>query len=331
MKKSELKPVESSLLFQGRADDPRLGQWVQTEFVEKSLKQTATIYGCPDDIGVQRNRGRPGASGGPSGIRKHFYKIAMPIDPHWEKHLLLLDIGNIEVTGSIADNHAAAYHAAFEIARHGQCVIPLGGGHDYVAPNFSGFAAGYREKHGKNKRLGLINIDPHLDVRPLENEMPHSGTGFRQIVDNQVINGSDFTEFGARSGRNAREHFTYCEKKKIRVLLYDIVRRKDVTKVFQQELTRLTKSCDAVGISVDMDACCDGEGVSAPAVLGFNAWEMCQFAFIAGKNPKVKYFEIAEVAPALETTDRTARVAAEVIFYFLQGQNERLAKPKKKK
>lgn len=331
MKKSDLRPVDSALLFQGRPDDRRLGQWVQPAFIDKSPKNISAIYGCPDDIGVQRNRGRPGASGGPNGIRKHFYKIAMPIDATWEKHLLLTDVGNIEVSGSLAENHTAAYRAAFRLAQQDQTVIPLGGGHDYVAPNFGGFSAGYREKHGKSKRLGLINIDPHLDVRPLENEMPHSGTGFRQLVDGNVLKGADFVEFGARDGRNSREHFAYCAQKKIRVLLYDALRRKDVLKAFQLELTRLAKSCDAVGISVDMDACSDGEGVSAPAVLGFSAWEMCQFAFMAGKNAKVKYFEIAEVAPALETNDRTARIAAEVIFYFLQGQHARLSQVKKKK
>lgn len=321
MHNNEFRSVDSNLLFQGRADDPRLGQWVQSTYVEKSPRRISTIYGCPDDLGVQRNRGRPGAAGGPTGIRKHFYKIAMPLEASFEKKLLLSDIGDIEITGVMKDNHDAAFRAAQMLAASGHTVIPLGGGHDYVAPNFGGFAAGYQQKHGKSKRLGLINIDPHLDVRPLEDGMPHSGTGFRQLVDGGVLRGSDFVEFGARSGRNAREHFTYCKAKKIRVQLFDAVRRKDVTKAFQQELARLTKECDAIGISIDMDACSEGEGVSAPAVIGFTAWEMCQFAFLAGKQPKVKYLEIAEVAPSLEPTERTARIAAEVIFSFLLGQN----------
>lgn len=328
MHSHEFRPVDPSLLFQRRADDPRLGQWVQPTLVEKSPRNISTIYGCPDDLGVQRNRGRPGAAGGPAGIRKHFYKIAMPLEESFEKKLLLLDVGDIEITGVMTEHHHAAFHAAQTLAARGHTIIPLGGGHDYVAPNFSGFATGYRERHGKAKRLGLINIDPHLDVRPLENDIPHSGTGFRQLIDGAVIRGADFVEFGARSGRNAREHFAYCQAKKIRVQLFDDVRRKDAIKTFQQELTRLAKTCDAIGVSIDMDACAEGEGVSAPAVIGFSAWEMCQFAFLAGKQAKVKYLEIAEVAPSLEPTERTARIAAEVIFSFLLGQNKRLASMK---
>ena len=69
-----------------------------------------------------------------------------------------------------------------------------------------------------------------------------------------------------------------------------------------------------------MDSCSDLEGVSAAPVIGFSAWELCQFAFAAGKSKKVSFFELAEVAPKLDPTGRSARIAAEVLFYFVKGR-----------
>jgi arginase family enzyme len=75
-----------------------------------------------------------------------------------------------------------------------------------------------------------------------------------------------------------------------------------------------------------MDACNELEGVSAAPVLGFTAWELCQFAFLAGSNPKIGYLELAEVAPSLDPTGRGARIAAEVIYYFTKGILNRVSR-----
>lgn len=331
MQQLSLASVNQSLLFQGRPGDPRLGEWVRTAGTgsEKSSAFAMGLYGCPDDLGVQRNRGRAGAAGGPDGIRKYFYKIAWPLEKNWEKRLELTDWGNTRPGNDILYNHSQAQAAARAIAASGATVLPLGGGHDHVAPNFSGFAEGIREKHGKKTKLGLLNIDPHLDVRPLEENLPHSGSGFRQLIDTGVIQGSDLTEFGARSGHNAREHFEYCAKQKVRVCDFDTLRAGQPQRFFKSELSRLIKTRPFVGISVDMDMCHEVEGVSAPAVIGFTAWELCQMAWIAGQCRQVQYFEIAEVAPSLDPQERSARVGAEILFWFMRGRLLLASKPKK--
>jgi arginase family enzyme len=46
-------------------------------------------------------------------------------------------------------------------------------------------------------------------------------------------------------------------------------------------------------------------------------------AYLAGKNKKVHIFEIAELAPGLDPSSRSARIAAEIIFHFSLGFSER--------
>ena len=327
MRGSYLNTVQTkpSLLFKGRTGDPRIGEVVQAgtivELTHKGKGVTLAILGAPDDLGVQLNRGRPGASGGPDAIREAFYKFAIPQTKKFMA-LQFFDVGNIPIGNQILKNHAMARKAASTIGASGATLVALGGGHDYAAPHALGFFEGAARSQ-KIEVFGVINIDPHLDVRELENGSPHSGTAFRQILDSGMIRGKDLIQFGARIGRNAHAHFEFCRKAGVDVHEFHELRRApSVVSRFARCLNTLSKRVDIIAVSLDIDCCSDVEGASAAAVVGFSAWELCQFAYIAGKNKTVGSFEIAELAPNLDTSNRSARIAAEILFHFSLGRAE---------
>lgn len=319
-----LVPTSPSLFFKGRTGDPRLGEIVLPCTNTQQLSDSSiVIMGSPDDLGVIANRGRPGAAGGPDAIRAALFKMTTAFDIRNVKIPDLWDCGNIQTTANLEDNHQAAKEASHDIALRGSTMIALGGGHDYAAPHYLGWAAGVQKTAKGRLSFGLINVDPHLDVRELEDGKANSGTPFRQILESKVLVGTNFVEFGARLGRNAVSHFEYCRKNKVRIRLLDDLRTEgSIIKAFNRELGHITKTCTQVGLTIDMDSCSELEGVSAAPVIGFSAWELCQFAYLAGGSPRVKFLELAEVAPALDPTGRAARIAAEVIFYFLKGRIE---------
>jgi formiminoglutamase len=302
----------SNLFFAGRPGDIRLGAWVKStnEFPPASKKiETIVIAGCPDDMGVRLNQGRAGAAEGPNSIRKYLYRMTLPMDGAWEEKIRVLDIGNIKTSDDILTTHDRAFRVAKKVAEAGATFIVLGGGHDFAAPNFLGFAEGLHKA-----KMGLINVDPHLDVRPLENNKPHSGSPFRQILDSNVLKGKNFVEFGTHPGRNAREHFQYCKKKGVRIFPFQ---GSSMIQSYKTRLQELARTSTVIGATFDMDACCDAEGTSAAPVIGFTAWDLCLAARAAGSQKKVKLFEIAEVAPSLDPTERSSRIAAEMIFSFI--------------
>lgn len=314
--------ASESLFFKGRAGDPRLGEWAQQrtlESIKPSKKPTFALLGSPDDQGVILNRGRPGASGGPDAVRGAFYKFAHPHHPNfslWD----WIDAGNIQIHKDILETHREAFEASQKIAASGATLIAIGGGHDFAAPHILGAFEGLNDAK-KAKSFGVINVDPHLDVRPLENGLPNSGTAFRQILESKRVKGPHLVQFGARSGRNSSEHFKYCKQQKVAVHEFSLIKKKaSPIPLFKSALTKLSKTTDAIALTIDMD-CCEGiEGVSAAPVLGFSVWELCQFAELAGANPKVKVLELAEIAPNLDPSGRAARIAAEVLFHFLIGR-----------
>lgn len=316
-------PCPQELFFKGRPGDPRLGEWVRvfSDAKIESSQESVVILGTPDDTGIIRNLGRPGAKEGPNSIRKHLYKMAQPMDLHWEKTLSLFDAGNTKVSKSILETHGHAQQLTTELASQGHTLITLGGGHDVAAPHFMGFVAG-RKTLNPREKVGLINIDPHLDVRELEDGLPHSGTPFRQILESEAILGESFVEFGARSNRNSRAHFDYVQKHHVQVITWESLRLsgQPISETFKLQLDRLARTHHSLGLTIDLDSCSEAEGMSAAPVIGFSATELYTLASLAGSQLKVRFLEIAEVSPPLDSTERSSRIAAELIYAFLRGR-----------
>lgn len=307
------------VFFKGRPDDMRIGEWVKEidSPPPASKKERIVIYGCPDDLGVTLNRGRSGAKDGPSSIRKHFYKMTLPMDLPWEEKIELYDLGDIQVSGDIKKNHTNAEEIARALSEQDCTLIALGGGHDYAAPNFLGWTSGL-----KKKKPGLINVDPHLDVRPLENGSPNSGTPFRVILDSKSISGKQFIEFGTRANRNARSHYEYCRSHKVQIEQWEDLPADTagLTAAFKKSLKKLSLKHSPLAVTIDMDSCSEAEGMSAAPVLGFSAHQLAAFSRTAGFERRVRYLELAETAPSLEQAERSSRVAAEVLYAFLYAR-----------
>src|SRR5262249_44599972 len=70
------------------------------------LPGRAVIVGFPQDEGVRRNQGRPGAAQAPAEIRRWLYRLT-PYDGENEVHLATLpplDAGDVRITGALEDS-----------------------------------------------------------------------------------------------------------------------------------------------------------------------------------------------------------------------------------
>lgn len=321
--RSWIELPEESSRFRGRPDDPRLGEWVRFQWPDgKSTKKRVALVGMPDDTGVTLNRGRAGAAGGPSAIRRHFYKLAMPMDFAWESALELYDVGNVRVAENIVETHRRTEAVVRALVARDVTVLALGGGHDFAAPNLRGFRAGQRSK------IAAISFDPHLDLRPWEDELPHSGTPFRTVLDDGTLLPGALTVFGARPFRNARAHFAYAKAKKVRIVTFEALLENEpkIVDRFRAELGRLKRLAPRLAVTVDLDSCAETEGTSAAPVVGFTVRELYRAAMLAGREPSVGLFELAEAAPALEPAERVGRIGAELLGAFLRGRSEQKSK-----
>ncbi|VEL21701.1 unnamed protein product [Protopolystoma xenopodis] len=66
----------------------------------------------------------------------------------------------------------------------GHLPVCLGGGNDQSWPNGAAWIEHWRQcSRDSTCRFGVINVDAHLDVRPLCSEGGHSGSPFRQLIE----------------------------------------------------------------------------------------------------------------------------------------------------
>lgn len=318
-----LTPTPFELFF-NRQDptDPRLGELIKrnTEhgLTENSLKnQQIAILGYPDDQGISLSKGRIGAAKAPDTIRKYFYRLTQGV--HGElKKVNILDVGNLSIRSMVKESHEHAGQIIQKLRSNDIVPLVLGGGNDYAFADVMGVIQALSPK----QKLGVINIDAHFDVRGLAFGIT-SGTPYYRIMETfgKRIPKKCFVEFGAQSYKNSKEHLQYVVKKGADVHFLDDLQKKGPEKTFQTMIKRLEKKCDAIVVSLDIDAVCqtDAPGVSAPSSNGLSAKQIEAICQISGRSNKVKLFSIYEVSPPLDRDDQTSRLAATCLWRFLSG------------
>src|SRR5262245_14263877 len=94
-----------------RPDDPRLGDIVQLWRGDADALRPgrAVLVGFPQDEGVRRNRGRPGAALAPTEIRRRLYSVT-PWDGTTDRDLTSLpplDAGDVRIEGPLEQTQEA--------------------------------------------------------------------------------------------------------------------------------------------------------------------------------------------------------------------------------
>lgn len=306
-----------------RPDDPRLGQCV-THWQEGEPQLRAgrpVLLGFPQDEGVRRNGGRPGAAEAPAAIRQWLYRLTPWDAPHDADlaALDLLDLGNVRCGGDVEESQEALAEAIAAILSAGALPIVLGGGHETAYGHYLGYVRA-------DQQGAIINIDAHLDVRPLINGRGHSGSPFRQALEHptQSLPGHRFVILGAQPQAVSREHLHYVRSKG------GIVRWAEETQdqleaVFRVECQRLAGTNGSVYVTLDSDVVrqADVPGVSAPNPLGLSGQAIASCAAEAGACPAVTSFDLVEINPSFDRDGQSARWAAVVIWNFLSGLSRR--------
>ena len=306
-----LKPADPALFYRGSPDDPRLGdRIVRTAGVAQLSGALVAFVGHSDDRAVVNGRGRPGAAQGPAELRRFLSRLT-PGDHGELDRLALADLGDATAElGEIEQVHAALEETALAALSSGACVVLLGGGHDGA---YASHSALLRATQGP---VAAINVDAHLDVRPLRDGLITSGTPFRRLAERWGERYA-LTEIGVQPQHNARAHREWAASRGFAVLALDEVRGR----VAQAFAEALRMPAGAVAVSLDLDGvqASSAPGVSAPCPDGLTAADLYACARLAGQDPRVRLLDVMELAPPLDVDGRTARLGAAAIWHFLAG------------
>ena len=334
--------------------DPRLSDIIQSVPATEQLPLTADdrkpkvlILGFPHDEGVRRNGGRVGSAQAPSAFRKWAYRLCASDSMRgieFAKHLTLVDWGDVDAgclpiektpnAVQLEDYHEELTKHVLSGLKSGYVPWIVGGGNDQSYPNAAGLLAHLCTNKLEAKRhVRVINIDAHLDVRPLKNNQVHSGSPFRLLLEdarfNSQLNGS-FIEFAAQPAQCAIEHVRYVQAyPRGRVMFLPQIQH-DIVGEFKQLLSgNQADSPTDIFVSFDIDAIrfADCQGVSCASPEGLSASDAIQICYEAGKCERVRLMDLSEYNP-LQEEYRTARLLGMMFHAFLCGLVDRNATTK---
>lgn len=314
--------LNKSYHWQGREDteDGQNGlRWHQIIDTRQQINSCA-LLGFECDLGVAANKGRIGAAQGPNVIRNALANLA------WHADYDLLDAGNIVAATSLSDSqHQYTQQIAKNLDEH-SFVIGLGGGHEIAWGSYQGLVQHLRS--GSNKKIGIVNFDAHFDLRNPA-QKTSSGTPFRQIAEFCQTNSQPFHYacLGVAESSNTTALFNYAKQTNTRYLL-DIDCNTNAAK---QLLEPMLKQVDELYVTVCLDAFAANvaPGVSAPSALGISVEFVIQMLrWIAQSQAAFHYnwrlADIAEMNPNYDIDNRTAKLAARLVYEVVGGKFSKL-------
>ena len=297
-------------------DDRRLKHIIRPW--EKGCDAQLALIGVPFDEAITAGGGRAGASEGPDAIRQALkrygttYCIERNIDA---SELKIADCGDLEVVaGDTAETHARLTSVVAKLLQCGVLPITLGGGHDLSFATIRALVA------SSDAPVGGINVDAHLDLRPVSDGLITSGTPFRRALEELSggFSGSRFVEMGMVGHSNAKVHCDYLKQLGGGLIPLAQLQAEGVETSMKAALQQTGESAF---FSIDIDAVQQAfaPGCSAPAPVGLMPDEVTNLAFLAGASPTIKLFDLMEVSPRFDSDGRTARLAAAILSYFFTG------------
>ena len=261
--------------------------------VSNIAKANIVLFGVPLDNGKVDT----GAAAAPNLIRKEMYRLAA-----LNSKLNIADLGNLKPASSQKGTFLALRDVVEYLYELGVVTVVIGGSQDLTA--------GICQAFKNNRFFSLASVDAILDIKKgvetfhsrnyltrifkqLPNLFRFSLIGYQNhLVGEKLINKiPDFTEH-LRLGM-LREKFSVAEP---------LMRNSDV-------------------LSFDMGVLKFSEAPGTPQKNpnGLRAEEACQLARYAGTSGRLKVFGLFETNPVDDINETTIKLAAEIIWYFMEG------------
>ena len=274
------------------------------------------VLGIPYDL---TSSFMPGTRFGPDAIRKatdsersHSYPLSIGRsstnnDKALSERITLEDIGDLEVSLRLPEQAMLDItEAAAKLAEHDSRLLFMGGDHFITYPLLRGLS---RSKSGT---YGLVYLDAHADFYPTYSGHQYShATTLRRILTDGLIDRVNLLTHDLRAALPEQK----AELTKIGAIIPQSL------KSFSDAINKIAKQVDIIYITVDLDVLDPSvaPGVSHPESGGLNMIELTKLLRVCFATGKVKYADIAELNPMIDTTGQTSIAARDVVKEILTG------------
>ena len=279
------------------------------------------IVGAPIDSGTSH---RSGAKFGPQAIRGGDYlphdaerpHLAMRVDSL--KELKIFDAGDLLMPpGDLVSSLKVLEDATEKISRAGAVAVVLGGDHSVASADVLGIA-----KHRGMGKISMIHFDAHADTGDLQfGALVGHGTPMRRLIDSGAVRGDRFLQLGLRGYWPDNETLNWMRDQGMRSYEMTEIHHRGMKAVLDESFATLTKDCDGVFLSVDIDVVDPGmaPGTGTPEPGGMTSRELLEAVRRICFELPVVGIDVVEVCPAFDSADITAILANRVVLEALSA------------
>ncbi len=297
-----LRPVNSSIVdYDFGAKGDVFGKVLDTYREEGKLPsledKSVAIIGVPEERGAVLNKGTGEAA---DFIRNKLYRLSC-LDHKYK----VADIGNIMPGHSLKDTYTALSEVCGELIDRQVIPVIIGGSQDLSF-------AQYLSYKNSGNIVNIVSVDSSFDLgEASENICSRNFVG--KIILHQPNYLFNFSNIGYQTYFVGQGSIALMEK-----LYFDAYRlgqvRQDIA-----EVEPIVRSADMITFDISAVRASDAPGNNNASPNGFYGEEACQIARYAGISDKVSSFGIYETNPSLDQNGRTAHLAAQMIWYFIDG------------
>jgi formiminoglutamase len=270
------------------------------EFPDMSEVKVA-LFGVCEARGNKKNAG---AENAPDSIRKYLYEL---YQGNYE--IKIADIGNIQAGNTLRDTYVAVSKVVNDLLSMNIVPVIIGGTHDLTYAQFSAY-------QDLNRNINLAIVDNKLDIK--EGDLTADAENFLyKILMHQPNFILHFSQLAYQTHFTSRHAIETMEQ-----LQFDSYRlgrlREDIT-----EAEPALRNVHLLSFDVSAIRAADAPGNGAATPNGLTGQEACQLARYAGMSEQVSSLGIYEVNPLLDYREITAALAAQMIWYFVDGFYQR--------
>jgi arginase family enzyme len=257
-------------------------------------------------IGVPEGRNSPGTGSlkGPDSIRRELYKLARV-----PGKLKIIDMGNMKQGTTFNDTVAGLTDIINSLKE--QNIFPaIIGGSSALTVSID------RALSGQQMKYTLLAVDSRIDF--ISEKRGHDSFNYLStLIHNNKSTFDHYINIGYQSYLNDQQVVNRFLKRKSELLRIGDVRKA----IFLTE--PLFRDSDVAVFDISAVRQSEAPGSFSPSPNGFYGEEICLLARYAGISDNLKVFGLFDVNPDLDVRNQTASLAAQIIWFFLDGFSQK--------
>ncbi|MCK5856470.1 MAG: formimidoylglutamase [Bacteroidales bacterium] len=258
-------------------------------------------------IGVNESRNavnNEGCNAAPDEVRKFLYSLYSS-----DSKLNIVDLGNIAPGATVDDTYYALKTIVSELLQKEIVPIIIGGSQDLTYANYLAY-------ENMGQIINITAIDSHFNLGNAE-EVFNSRSYLSKIILHQPNYLFNYTNIGYQTYFVDQAAVSLMKN-----LFFDVYRlgevRDDMLKV-----EPLVRNADLLSFDISSIKQSDAPANANASPNGFYGEEACQIARYAGLSDKLTSIGFYELNPKFDNNGQTAHLAAQMIWYFIEGYTQR--------